>query len=569
MTQPQLDALRDGIEIEGIQYGAIEATLDREQGANVWLTFAIREGKNREVRNVLEHLGLAVNRLIRVSFGPFQLGELAEGAVEEIKTPHLREQLGPRVTALAGADFTSPIVQREPDTRPRRPAAPEQDFERPPAEREGRRAPSAGGRDDRREGPRGKAPREAPRHGRDERRPSGPRSFGERPPRRDGAPGGARAESGRGEFKGLARARAAKRRAGGAPSFGRAGDRSPISRADTRGRRVAAGMIAAKGVAADSVRDRRAKVHGRNSTGRAYVLPVHRPYGDKPRRHEGPPGGGRDDRREGGRGGFGKGPPRGGARPSFGSGRCVVPAGERSLGDKPRQARRAGSGGGRDDRREGGRSGFGGQGTAARRRGRASEGTSVVPRGERSFGDKPRRPKRSSGGRDDRRERRVVAAYWQRSAALDVSAPGRDATKAVARGRVPSAMRRGDTAPGIRRARNVGPIRGPRVRRGRAQAPWWRQVDDRPGKRTFHGPRRDEALGAESEPKRAKRSGPIQDRKGRRVLVERVPPQAPERTAEPRPEFKPKYKPRPGAKPTAKSPRDRGGRGGPRPSRPR
>ena len=75
---------RDGITIDGMHYGPIEATLDREQGANVWLTFAIREGKNREVKNVLGHLGLQVNRLIRVSFGPFQLGELAEGAVEEV-----------------------------------------------------------------------------------------------------------------------------------------------------------------------------------------------------------------------------------------------------------------------------------------------------------------------------------------------------------------------------------------------------------------------------------------------------------------------------------------------------
>ena len=84
------------------RYGPIEARLDREQGANVWLTFAMREGKNREVKNVLGHLGLAVNRLIRVSFGPFQLGDLPEGAVEEVRTRHLREQLGERVAAAAG-----------------------------------------------------------------------------------------------------------------------------------------------------------------------------------------------------------------------------------------------------------------------------------------------------------------------------------------------------------------------------------------------------------------------------------------------------------------------------------
>lgn len=115
ILQPQLDALRKGVTVNGIRYGAIEATVDRLQGANAWLTFAIREGKNREVRNVLEHLGLKVNRLIRVSFGPFQLGDLAEGAVEEIRTRHLREQLGERIATLAEADFSGPISEIEID----------------------------------------------------------------------------------------------------------------------------------------------------------------------------------------------------------------------------------------------------------------------------------------------------------------------------------------------------------------------------------------------------------------------------------------------------------------------
>src|SRR5882724_13203085 len=113
IVQAQLDALRHGIEVDGIRYGAIEATLDREQGSNVWLTFAMREGKNREIRNVLGHLGLAVNRLIRVSYGPFQLGDLPDGAVEEIKTRALREQIGERIAVVAGADFSGPLVERE------------------------------------------------------------------------------------------------------------------------------------------------------------------------------------------------------------------------------------------------------------------------------------------------------------------------------------------------------------------------------------------------------------------------------------------------------------------------
>jgi 23S rRNA pseudouridine2605 synthase len=109
VTQAQLDALKQGIEVDGVKYGPIDAALERDQGTNVWLVFAIREGKNREVRNVMSHLGLEVNRLIRVSYGPFQLAELPEGAVEEVKTRVLREQLSEKVARLAGADFDLPI----------------------------------------------------------------------------------------------------------------------------------------------------------------------------------------------------------------------------------------------------------------------------------------------------------------------------------------------------------------------------------------------------------------------------------------------------------------------------
>jgi 23S rRNA pseudouridine2605 synthase len=109
VTQAQLDELKRGVEVDGVKYGPIDATLERDQGANVWLVFAIREGKNREVRNVMAHLGLEVNRLIRVSYGPFQLAELAEGEVEEVKTRVLRDQLGEKIAALAGADFNRPM----------------------------------------------------------------------------------------------------------------------------------------------------------------------------------------------------------------------------------------------------------------------------------------------------------------------------------------------------------------------------------------------------------------------------------------------------------------------------
>jgi len=108
VTQAQLDDLSKGVTISGIHYGAIAASVERVQGSNLWLSFGIREGKNREVRTVLGHLGLDVTRLIRVSFGPFQLAELAEGQVEEVKTRVLREQLGTKLVALSGADFSTP-----------------------------------------------------------------------------------------------------------------------------------------------------------------------------------------------------------------------------------------------------------------------------------------------------------------------------------------------------------------------------------------------------------------------------------------------------------------------------
>ena len=118
VTQAQLDELKKGVEVDGVKYGSIDATLERDQGANVWLVFAIREGKNREVRNVMAHLGLEVNRLIRISYGPFQLAELEEGKVEEVKTRVLREQLGEKIATLAGADFNRPMPGDVPSTPP-------------------------------------------------------------------------------------------------------------------------------------------------------------------------------------------------------------------------------------------------------------------------------------------------------------------------------------------------------------------------------------------------------------------------------------------------------------------
>ncbi len=111
VTPEALEALKDGLQVEGVQYGPIEAKLDKEQGANVWLTIALREGKNREVKKICEHLGLKVGRLIRTSFGPFQLGELARGAVDEISQKVLNEQ-------VRGG------TKRKPGAKPKKPANP-------------------------------------------------------------------------------------------------------------------------------------------------------------------------------------------------------------------------------------------------------------------------------------------------------------------------------------------------------------------------------------------------------------------------------------------------------------
>jgi 23S rRNA pseudouridine2605 synthase len=102
VTQDELDRLKDGITIDGITYGPIEATLDSEKGANIWLTLGLREGKNREVRKVLATLGLEVGRLIRVSFGPFQLLDLEPGEAEAVKRRVLIDQLGVRLARELG-----------------------------------------------------------------------------------------------------------------------------------------------------------------------------------------------------------------------------------------------------------------------------------------------------------------------------------------------------------------------------------------------------------------------------------------------------------------------------------
>lgn len=93
ITQERLSDLKKGIEVDGMRYGSIEATLEKVQGDNSWITMTLTEGKNREIRKVMEALGLKVNRLIRISYGPFHLGDLAKGAVKEVPEKVMKDQI--------------------------------------------------------------------------------------------------------------------------------------------------------------------------------------------------------------------------------------------------------------------------------------------------------------------------------------------------------------------------------------------------------------------------------------------------------------------------------------------
>jgi 23S rRNA pseudouridine2605 synthase len=109
ISQIRLDKLKDGMEVDGVKYGSIDAKLESSKGANIWVNVALREGKNREIKNIFAALGLQVNRLIRTSYGPFQLNDLPMGAVNVVKSKILKEQLGKKLAEQAGVDFDSPV----------------------------------------------------------------------------------------------------------------------------------------------------------------------------------------------------------------------------------------------------------------------------------------------------------------------------------------------------------------------------------------------------------------------------------------------------------------------------
>ncbi|MEW6633464.1 MAG: pseudouridine synthase, partial [Pseudomonadota bacterium] len=201
VEESALAGLREGIAVDGVFYGAIEASLDREQGSNAWLTIGLREGKNREVKNILGALGLEVTRLIRISYGPFQLEDLPEGHVLEIKGRVLRDQLGERLIEEAGANFDAEIAKPFSNKPVRRTEPRREETDRPKATREGDRRPIGEGglikARKRREGSRDEALGKLttkPDRAFGERGPKPERNFGDKPRGFAAKPGGKKGE---------------------------------------------------------------------------------------------------------------------------------------------------------------------------------------------------------------------------------------------------------------------------------------------------------------------------------------------------------------------------------------
>ncbi|MCX5497356.1 pseudouridine synthase [Kaistia dalseonensis] len=347
VLQPDLDKLKDGVTIDGVMYGAIEATLDRIQGTNLWISLGLREGKNREVKKVLASLGLEVSRLIRVSYGPFQLGDLPEGQAVEIRGRVLRDQLGPKLANDSGADFDAPL--RELEDEPRRPA-PRRD-QRPAAPVE--EAPAAARPHGRRAG-RAQSGSEGER----EFRPKRPSSGRGRESERFGEP----SEGARGA---------------GPRSQGRA--QRPDDGIERSGGFKPGGRRPRAGAAGES------RLEDRPRDGRAFEGPMSRTRPDQARSDEREPRGGRARRAE-----FGGKPRSEGEPRSEGRSRAdSKPGADHFGGERP---------GGRGGKPSGGRGGRPSGGKPAGDRpsgGRSPDG--------KPFGGKPSGGGRSGQGRADRR----------------------------------------------------------------------------------------------------------------------------------------------------------------------
>ncbi|UVD57540.1 pseudouridine synthase [Rhizobium sp. Pop5] len=391
IDQEALDKLKDGIAVDGVLYGSIEATLDRTQGSNVWITMGLREGKNREIKNVLGALGLDVNRLIRISYGPFQLGDLPEGHVIEVRGRTLRDQLGPRLIEEAKANFDAPIynapaVAAEDEAEPavaekrERPRRDEDKRERALSRLDTKRDDRHGGGrrdDDRRDGGR-----------RDDEKPKHAQPLGQRRSVNVWMAPGARPLGEKAAAKAAKNAQTARRRGEQAPAKSAAFDRI-----EDRPRTLINRVREEDGEWIRSSEPPRRKDEGEGS-GRK------RSFGDRPAR---------EDR------GFGDRPARGERRPreggderprtrsSAGEARSERPRGDRPFGDRPSRGDRPFGDKPRGDRRPRA------DGDERPRAARASTGEarSERPRGDRPFGDRPSRGDRPFGNkpRGDRKPR--------------------------------------------------------------------------------------------------------------------------------------------------------------------
>jgi len=388
IDQDALDKLKDGIAVEGVLYGSIEATLDRTQGSNVWITMGLREGKNREIKNVLGALGLDVNRLIRISYGPFQLGDLPEGHVIEVRGRTLRDQLGPRLIEEAKANFDAPIynapaVAAEEEAEPtapekrERPRRDEDKRERALSRLDTRRDDRHGGarkEDDRRDGGR-----------RDDEKPKRPQPLGQRRSANVWMAPGARPLGEKAAAKAAKNAQTARKR----------GEQAPVKndRIEDRPRTQVNRVREEDGEWIRSSEPPRGKDEG-EGFGRK------RSFGDRPAR---------EDR------GFGDRPARGERRPreegdarprarsSAGEGRPERPRGDRPFGDRPSRGDRPFGDKPRGDRRPRAE----GEERPRAARASAGEGRPERPRGDRPSGDRPSRGDRPFGDkpRGDRRPR--------------------------------------------------------------------------------------------------------------------------------------------------------------------
>ncbi|WP_105381608.1 pseudouridine synthase [Neorhizobium alkalisoli] len=383
IDQEALDKLKEGIAVDGVLYGSIDATLDRTQGRNVWISMGLREGKNREIKNVLGALGLEVNRLIRISYGPFQLGDLPEGGAVEVRGRMLRDQLGPRLIEESKANFDAPIYndREAEDEKPARAERPDwaekpERTERPRSGKPEDRREKALGRLDTRPGdrkfgdkPRGKGGAK-----------SNDRDFGEERPKKRPPMGtsrtanvwmapGARPTADGKVKKTSARAEAEQLFKKPAPENDR---RVVVKRAEEDSDWIRADAPA-KQEKDDFGRKRSSGDRGDRSFGDRPR--GDRAFGDKPRGDRKPraEGEGRTERPRSDRA-FGDRPPRG--ERSFDK-----PRGDRPFSDRPR--------GDRKPREDGDRPA----------RSFSSEGRSERPRGERSFGDRPARGERPAGDR--------------------------------------------------------------------------------------------------------------------------------------------------------------------------